>query len=109
MFLRFNTNIRQIEAEIDLSYRTVRRRVERFARVLDTPAIRLSGPVEIDEVYVSAGLKGRERDSWSRSRGLSTRGRGSYDGDKPPVFTLVDRSSDDRYIVSAKSADESTV
>jgi len=109
VFLRFNTSIRQIEAELDLSYKTVRRRVERFAKALDAPSITLSGPVEIDEVYVSAGLKGRERDSWSRSRGLSTCGRGSYNGDKPPVYTLVDRGSDDRYVVPAKSADESTV
>ena len=87
----------------------MRRRVERFARALNAPSITLSGPVEIDEVYVSAGLKGRERDQESRSRGLSTRGRGSYDGDKPPVFTLVDRGADERYIVPAKSAEESTV
>jgi transposase-like protein len=109
VFLRFNTSIRQIEAELDRSYRTVRQRVERFARALDAPSVRLSGPVEIDEVYVSAGLKGRERDQPSRSRGLSTRGRGTYEGDKPPVFTLVDRGTDERYVVPAKSADESTV
>ena len=71
-------------------------RVERFARKLDAPVLNLIGPVEIDEVYISAGLKGRERDQESRSRGLSTRGRGSYDGDKPPVFTLVDRGSGER-------------
>jgi hypothetical protein len=40
----------------------VRRRVERFARALDAPSTTLSGPVEIDEVYLSAGLKGCERD-----------------------------------------------
>ena len=61
------------------------------------------------ELYVSAGLKGRERDSPSRSRGLSTRGRGTYEGDKPPVFTLVDRGTGNRYVVPAKSANESTV
>jgi transposase-like protein len=64
---------------------------------------------EIDEVYVSAGLKARERDQELRSHGLSTRGRGSYDGDKPRVFTLVDRGSDDRYVVPARSADEPTI
>jgi hypothetical protein len=109
VFLRFNTSIRQIEAELDLSYRTVRRRVERFARALDAPSIMLSGPVEIDEVYVSAGLRGRDRDRQSRSRALPTRGCGTYDGDKPPVFTLVDCGSDDRYVVPAKSADESAI
>jgi transposase-like protein len=109
VLFRFNTSIQQIEAELDRSNRTVRERIERFARALDAPSITLSGPVEIDEVYVSAGLKGRERDQKSRWRGLSTRGRGSYEGDNPPVFTLVDPGSDERYVVPAKSADESTV
>ena len=108
-FLRFNTSIHQLDAELTVSYRSLRRRVEQFARTLDAPAINFVGPVEIDEVYVTAGLKGRERDRESRSRGLSTRGRGSYGEDKPPVFTLVDRGSERRYVVPAKSADESTV
>ena len=108
-FLRFNMSIRQLEAELDVSYRTLRQRIERFARALDAPSLSLSGPVEIDEVYVTAGKKGRERDRPSRSRGLSTRGRGSYDGDKPPVFILVDRGTGQRYVIPAKSANESTV
>ncbi len=40
----------------------IHRRVERFAEALDAPSLDLRGPVEIDEVYISAGLKGRERD-----------------------------------------------
>jgi transposase-like protein len=60
-------------------------------------------------VCLSTEKKGRERDQESRSRGLSTRGRGSYGGDKPPEFTLVERGSDDRYVVPAKCSDESTV
>ncbi len=108
-FLRFNTSIRQLDAELIVSYQSLRRRVEQFARTLDAPAINLVGPVEIDEVYVTAGLKRRERDQEPRSRGLSKLGRESYDKDKPPVFTLVDRSSGQRYVVPAKSADESTV
>lgn len=35
--------------------------------------------------------------------------RVKYDSDKPSVFTLVDRSSDDRYFVPAKFTDESAV
>lgn len=108
-FLRFNTSLRQLQREIGVTYKTMHRRVERFTRALDAPQLDLVGPVEIDEVYVSAGLKGRERDQPSRSRGLSTRGRGSYKGDKPPVFTIVDRGTGQRYVVPAKSADESTV
>jgi transposase-like protein len=45
----------------------------------------------------------------SRSRALSKRGRGTYEADKPPVFTLVDRGTGQRYVVPAKSADEATV
>ncbi|OTF00796.1 IS1595 family transposase [Halorubrum sp. SD683] len=108
-FLRFNTSLRQLQCEIDVTYKTIHRRVERFTEALDAPSLDLRGPVEIDEFYVSAGLKGRERDRWSRSRGLSRRGRGTYDQDKPPVFVLVDRGTEQRYVVPAKSADELTI
>ncbi|MDB9278086.1 IS1595 family transposase, partial [Halorubrum ezzemoulense] len=108
-FLRFNTSLRQLQCKIEVTYKTIHRRVERFAEALDAPSLDLVGPVEIDEFYVSAGLKGRERDRWSRSRGLSRRGRGTYDQDKPPVFVFVDRGTEQRYVVPAKSADESTI
>jgi len=107
--VRFNTSIRQTEDELDVSYRSLRRLVERIARAHPAPSLTLSGLVEIDEVCVSAGLKGHRRDKESRSRGLSTRRRGPHGGDKPPVFTLVDRGTNDRYVVPAKSANESTV
>ena len=38
---------------------------------------------------------------------ISARGRGSYESDKPPVFILVDRSTDNEYVIPAKAADES--
>jgi transposase/transposase-like protein len=47
--------------------------------------------------------------SWARSRGLSKRGRGTYEGDKPLLLTLVVRDSGQRCVVPAKSADEATV
>jgi len=58
---------------------------------------------------MKAGLKDRERDSWSHSRGLSTRGRGTHDKDKPPVFMLADRDIDQEYVITAKAANESIV
>ena len=60
-------------------------------------------------MYVSTGLKGHKRAQEPRSSGLSTRGHGSYTGDKPPVFTLVDRGSNSCFVVPAKSTNESTV
>ena len=90
-FVRFNTSIRQFTAELDLSYKTLHRRVERFTKALDAPSIKLRGPVEIDKLSVSAGLKGRECDGPSRSHGLSTCGRETYEGDKPPgSFSLIE-------------------
>jgi len=58
---------------------------------------------------VKAGIKGRERDQPSRSRGLSTHGCGTYNKDKPPVFILADRGTGERHVIPAKDADESTV
>jgi transposase-like protein len=58
---------------------------------------------------VKAGLKGRERDRESRSRGLSTCGGGTYAGDKPPVFILADRGTGERYVIPAKAATESPI
>ncbi len=92
--------------EIDVSYKTIYRRVQLFFRALDAPLPHLEGPVEIDELYVKAGLKGRERDGWSRSRGLFMRGRGTYDADKLSVFILADRGTGERHVIPAKGPDE---
>jgi len=40
---------------------------------------------------------------------LSARGRGTYVGDKPPVFILADRGTGERYVIPTKAADESTI
>jgi len=48
---------------------------------------RLSGVVERDEMYVSAGQKGTRRVSRGpRKRGLKLRGRGTWEKDKPPIY-----------------------
>jgi predicted RNA-binding Zn-ribbon protein involved in translation (DUF1610 family) len=52
--------------------------------------ISLEGVVEVDEVYVHAGQKGKKRDV-GRRRGLRKRGRGTWENDKPPVLTIVKR------------------
>ena len=40
---------------------------------------------------------------------ICTRGRGTYEEDRLPMFTLVDRGTSQRYVIPAKSADEATV
>jgi len=109
VFLRFNTSIRQIEAELDLSYRTgdgassalAKRSTRLRSRCLDRSKLAKCTCLPVSKA--ASATRSRARVA------VSTRGRGSYDGDKPPVFTLVDRGSDDRYVVPAKSANESTV
>jgi transposase-like protein len=58
---------------------------------------------EMDEVYITAGLKGRagglELDREPRKRGLKRRGRGTWDSDRLPVFGLLCRGGEARLFV----------
>ena len=69
---------------------------------------KLSGTVEMDEVYQTAGNKGNGRNTREsnkskgirknlgrrpRKRGLKIKGRGSYSKDKPPVIGMTERGS----------------
>ena len=65
-YVRLNTSIRQLHAELVVSYKTVYRRVQRFLRALDAPRPQLEDPVELDELYVTAAKKGRERGGSAR-------------------------------------------
>lgn len=98
-----------MDADIDVSYRSLRRRLKRSGELLDVPAISLVDPAEIDELFVSTKRKGRERNRELRSRVLPKRERGTYERDESSVFTLVDCSGGRRYVVPAKSAGEATV
>lgn len=59
--------------------------------------------VEMDEVYITAGLKGRAGgltlDRAPRRRGLKRRGRGTWDSDRLPVFGLICRGGEIRLFV----------
>jgi hypothetical protein len=47
-FLRFKRALDQLRQEIDVTYKTVYQRVQRSHEALDTPALDLVDPVEID-------------------------------------------------------------
>jgi len=95
----------QIAWALDLNYDTV----EQACKLLDgalyqtyhlDPERRLSGHVEADELYQTAGAKGRPDyvDTQLRAprrRGLSARGRGSWAADRPPIMGLVQRRDQD--------------
>jgi len=63
------------------------------ASALDAASLDLLRPAEMEDVDVSAGKRGRERERQSGARGLFTRGRDSDRGDSPPVFIIADRLS----------------
>ena len=54
--------------------------------------ITIEGIIELDEAYVHAGAKGIKQPG-ARKRGLRTRGRGTWQKDKPPVLTIVKRGN----------------
>ena len=60
-FKGLNLSSRQIVAELGLAVSDVRAMTEQLRRglVARTPAVELTGEVEIDEVYVVAGHKGQ--------------------------------------------------
>ena len=57
--------------------------------------LRLDEDCEVDETYVNAGLKGKNRrNGKGRKRGgTHRRGRGTYRTDRPPIFTVVGRKT----------------
>ena len=43
-YIRFNTSLRQLDVELDVSYKTIYRRVQRSQKALDAPQPHLKGP-----------------------------------------------------------------
>ena len=73
------------------------------ARSAEPLTLTVDDIVEMDEVYITAGLKGQagglELDRDPRQRGLKRRGRGTWDSDRLPVFGLVCRAGEVRLFV----------
>ena len=73
------------------------------ARSAEPLTLTVDDIVEMDEVYITAGLKGQagglELDRDPRQRGLKRRGRGTWDSDRLPVFGLVCRTGEVRLFV----------
>jgi transposase-like protein len=79
----------QISKELGRDYDSAFRFVHEVHEIASKYARRISleGVVEVDEVYVHAGQKGKKRDV-GRRRVLRKRGRGTWGNDKPPVLTI---------------------
>ena len=65
--------------------------------------LRVEDIIEMDEVYITAGLKGHagglELEREPRTRGLKRRGRGTWESDRLPVFGLICRGGEVRLFV----------
>lgn len=94
---------------LEWSYMPVFRALKRLMLHVGKEAqpVKMDGAVESDEIYVTAGLKGRNnRDRIRRlgrkprRRGLRRRGRGTWREDKPPIFILVERGGPEDYVPS---------
>ena len=113
MYLSGCLNVPLLRASIDVGrsygsvYRSFRRIMYSVGRYVRCSRRMLSGDVEVDEVYVNAGLKGRGNhdriillDRGPRCRGLRAgRGRGGWDKDVIP-FTIIGRDGHEVYIPS---------
>ena len=92
--LQKNKSINRISKELGRRYKHVMRIAHIVMERVKTRRFleRLSGVVEMDEMYIPAGQKGTRCVSrWPRKRGLKLRGRGTWEKDKPPILGLVER------------------
>jgi transposase-like protein len=108
--MKLGLSNKQIAEELDIEENTARRmcNLMRGSMFFQNCLQKLSGTVEVDEVYQTAGSKGNGRSIREgnkskgirknlgrnpRKRGLKIKGRGSYRKDKPPVIGMVERKS----------------
>lgn len=105
--LQSKISVRELAKTLKRPYVTVFRMVRKLREnlYLTASTIKLKGIVEVDEVYVKAGLKGkRNLKRKPRIRGLKRRGRGTYAADVPPVLGVVERGRPVRLVPMADVA-----
>jgi len=105
--LQSKVSVRELAKTLKRPYVTVFRMVRRIRKNLYLTAspIKLKGIVELDEVYVKAGLKGkRNLKRKPRIRGLKRRGRGTYAADASPILGVVERGGSVRLVPMADVA-----
>jgi len=97
-----NISNRQIARELGMTRNTAQRITTTLREEISrkTPQPTLSGFVEMDEVYIVAGHKGRPKivhrigRHWRRNRLRGAMGRGTLVGEKPPIFWMMQRNGD---------------
>ncbi len=117
---------KRISEELDVEENTVRRmcNLMRGSMFFQNCMQHLSGTVEMDEVYQTAGSKGNGKNTRygnkskgikkvlgrnPRKRGLKIKGRGSYKKDRLPVIGMVERESGTIHLEVTKDVTRDTV
>ncbi len=127
--MKLGLSNKQIADELGIEENTARRicNLIRGSMFFQNCLQKLSGTVEIDEVYQTAGSKGNGRNTRNtrednkskgirknlgrkpRKRGLKIKGRGSYDKDKPPVMGMTERESGTIHLEVTMNVKQDTV
>ena len=101
--MQYKVSVKEISKTASVSYPTAFNLAKKLRRSLYLSHLqeKMKGIVELDEVYVTVGLKGkRHLRRLPRVRGLKRRGRGTYDADKPPIVDMLERGGMVRLIPS---------
>jgi len=101
-FMGLNLSNRQIAQELDLNKDDVQEMTMQLREeiVKRKPIVTLQNEVECDEVYIVAGHKGnpiavKEKGRQGRRRRLKgSRGRGTLEKEKPPIFGMIQRGGE---------------
>ncbi len=109
LFLALHNSILGLSWLLEWSCMPIFKAVKRLMlRLRALQPVGMDGSVESDEIYVTAGLKGRNNSHRikrlgrkPRRRGLKRRGRGAWGRDKPAVFILVERGGGEDYVPSS--------
>ncbi|MGC1528525.1 MAG: IS1595 family transposase [Phormidesmis sp.] len=97
-----NLSNQQISQELSLHKDDVHQMTSELRQAIadKRPEVQLSGTVEFDEVYVTAGHKGqpeqvKKKGRQGRRRKLKgVRGRGTLEKEKPPIFGMIQRGGE---------------
>lgn len=102
--MQYKVSIKEIAMTARVSYPTAFNIAKRLRKGLYLSQLqeKMKGIVELDEVYINAGSKGkRDLQRPPRVRGLKERGRGTYTTDKPPIMGMVERGGAVKLIPSS--------
>jgi len=102
--MQYKVSVKEMAKTAHVSYPTAFKIAKRLRRgfYLSQLQEKMKGIVELDEVYVTAGSKGKhDLKRPPRVRGLKVRGRGTYKKDKPPIMGIVERGGAVKIIPSA--------